>query len=44
MRTAMADLKLDELLVVYPGETRYSLAKNIHVVPLSQIANAIRPG
>lgn len=40
MRTAMKDLELDELKVVYPGETRYALADRIEVVPLSQLANA----
>ena len=40
MRIAMADLKLDELRVVYPGERRYSLAKNIAVVPLAEFLQA----
>jgi predicted AAA+ superfamily ATPase len=40
MRIASTDLKLDELLVVYPGDTRYRLARNIEVVPLAQIAKA----
>ena len=40
MRIALADLKLDELLVVYPGDTRYRLAKNVEVIPLAQIAKA----
>jgi len=40
MRIALTDLKLDELLVVYPGDIRYSLAKNVEVAPLAQIANA----
>ena len=42
MRIALTDLKLDELLVVYPGDMRYPLAKNVDVVPLAQIANAWR--
>jgi len=37
---AMADLKLDELHVVYPGDERYSLAKKVDVVPLAQMVNA----
>jgi hypothetical protein len=37
MKIAMSDLKLDQLYVVYPGERRYSLAKNIEVVPLTQL-------
>jgi hypothetical protein len=34
MRIALADLKLDELWVVDPGEKRYALARNIEIVPL----------
>ncbi len=40
MRIALADLKLDELHVVYPGEKRYALTKKIEVVPLAQLVNA----
>ena len=40
MRIALADLKLDELAVVYPGEKRYALAKKVEVVPLAQLVNA----
>jgi len=36
MRIALADLKLDELQVVYPGERRYMLASKVEVVPLAQ--------
>lgn len=35
MRSAMTDLKLDALYVVYPGDRRYALAERIEVVPLS---------
>jgi predicted AAA+ superfamily ATPase len=34
MRLAMADLKLDALYVVYPGQHRYPLADGIEAVPL----------
>ncbi len=34
MRIAMADLKLDEVRVVYPGTRRYPLAEGIEAVPL----------
>ncbi|RJP95547.1 MAG: ATP-binding protein [Desulfobacteraceae bacterium] len=37
MRTAMDDLQLAGLWVVYPGKTAYALTKNIQVVPLSEI-------
>ena len=40
MRIALADLKLDELCVVYPGEKRYALARNVEVVPLAQLVSA----
>lgn len=33
MKTAMSDLKLDRLVVVYPGERSYKLAEGITVVP-----------
>jgi uncharacterized protein len=38
MKTAMEALKLDELLVLYPGEKSYSLTEKIHVAPLSSLA------
>ncbi len=34
MRTAMTDIKLDHLFVVYPGERRYPLAEGIEAIPL----------
>ncbi len=40
MRIALADLKLDELRVVYPGKKRYPLAKQVEVVPLAELVNA----
>ena len=40
MRIAMADLKLDHLYVVYPGERAYTLGKKIEVVPLSRFVKA----
>jgi predicted AAA+ superfamily ATPase len=40
MRLAMAGLKLDHLYVVYPGDRKYSLAKNVEAVPLSQFVDA----
>lgn len=38
MRIALADLKLDRLFVVYPGETRYALDKKTEAVPLAALA------
>lgn len=40
MRIAMADLKLDHLFVVYPGEKAYTLAKNVEVIPLAKFVKA----
>jgi uncharacterized protein len=37
MQTAMDDLRLDGLWVVYPGKSSYALADNIQVIPLSEI-------
>ncbi len=41
MRIALADLKLDELHVVYPGERRYPLADNVAVVPIAEFIGAV---
>jgi predicted AAA+ superfamily ATPase len=40
MRTAVADLGLDRLIVVYPGTKRYSLTDRIDVVPLAELASS----
>jgi predicted AAA+ superfamily ATPase len=40
MRTAMQDLELSTLLVIYPGAKPYSLAENIKTLPLSILAEA----
>jgi len=40
MRIALDTLKLDELMVVYPGEKRYTLAKGVEVMPLVEAVNA----
>jgi predicted AAA+ superfamily ATPase len=39
MRAALADLRLDRLLVFYPGERPYPLAERVHVLPLSRLAD-----
>jgi predicted AAA+ superfamily ATPase len=41
MRTALEDLRLDFLLVVYPGTQRYPLAAQVEVVPLSMLAHPV---
>lgn len=40
MRIALADLKLDQLMVVYPGERRYRLEGRVEVLPLKELAGA----
>jgi uncharacterized protein len=37
MRIALADLKLDRLIVVYPGPRRYALADRVEVIPLADL-------
>jgi predicted AAA+ superfamily ATPase len=41
MRIALADLKLDRLHVVYPGEKRYALTRKVEVMPLVELVNAM---
>jgi len=40
MRIALADLKLDRLCVLYPGDRAYSLARKVEVIPLAKFVNA----
>lgn len=35
MRIALDDLKLEQLVVLYPGKTHYTLAERVKVAPLS---------
>jgi uncharacterized protein len=37
MRTAMEDLQLENLKVIYPGETSYPLAERIEAIPITAI-------
>ena len=39
MQIALADLKLDRLLVIYPGDRAYSLGDRVDVTPLTAIAD-----
>jgi predicted AAA+ superfamily ATPase len=41
MRIAMVDLKLERLLVIYPGKKPYRLAPNVDVVPASAVAEFV---
>jgi uncharacterized protein len=38
MRVALADLRLDQLIVLYPGSRDYILDRRVRVVPLSRLA------
>lgn len=38
MRIALEDLKLEQLVVLYPGPRAYSLAERVRVVPISTLA------
>ena len=39
MRIALEDLKLEQLVVLYPGPKEYALAERVRVVPLSRRAS-----
>jgi hypothetical protein len=39
MRIALADLHLDQLIVIYPGNKPYPLAANVTVVPAATVAS-----
>lgn len=41
MRIALADLRLDRLHVVYPGDRRYALAKHVDVIPLGDLVAGV---
>ncbi len=40
MKIALHDLKLDRLMVIYPGNRRYPLAKQIEVLPLAEVVGS----
>jgi hypothetical protein len=44
MHVALTDLGLRRLLVVYPGPKRYTLAKNVEVVPVTELDDVLEPG
>lgn len=41
MRIALSDLKLERLVVVYPGERRYALADRVEVIPLTEFVGTV---
>ena len=42
MRIALDDLKLERIIVIYPGEKRYSLHKKVEVVPFDEITRGMK--
>jgi predicted AAA+ superfamily ATPase len=40
MRTALADLRLDHLYVLYPGDKTYTSGKNVEAMPLAKFVKA----
>ncbi len=42
MRTALEELKLEQIAVVYPGTKRYSLGDNVAAVPLEAVADGMK--
>jgi hypothetical protein len=42
MKIAFDDLKLDRLVVAYPGDHRYRLTSHVEVIPLTELT-AMRP-
>ena len=42
MRIALEDLKLEYIVVIYPGKKRYSLHKKIEVIPFDEILSEIK--
>ena len=42
MRTALEDVKLEQIAVVYPGTKRYSLGERVAAVPLESVAEGLK--
>ena len=38
IRTALEELGLSRVLIVYPGDTRYPLSKHVEAIPLTDLA------
>jgi uncharacterized protein len=43
MRTALTDLRLDSLDVIYPGDATYRIADRVRAVPLTRVLSDVRP-
>lgn len=42
MKNALEDLKLERIVVIYPGDRRYAIHKQIDVVPFSKILSGMK--
>ena len=42
MATALKDLKLEQIAVIYPGNKRYSLHDKVHAVPFAALAGGLK--
>ncbi len=42
MRIALEDLKLERIAVIYPGQKRYSLHRQVNVVPFNEITGGMK--
>jgi hypothetical protein len=43
MRSALADLKLERLEVIYPGDETFPLGKRLRAVPLTRLLSDVQP-
>jgi len=44
LKSSMQELRLDQAVVVYPGERRYALASGIEAIPLSELLRETKSG
>lgn len=42
MTTALTDLKLEQIAVIYPGKKRYSLRDKVHAIPFEALAGGMK--
>ncbi len=42
IRSALTDLELDSIIVIYPGDKRFTLSDRVEVLPLKELAHIKR--
>ena len=42
MVTALKDLELEQIAVIYPGKKRYSLRDKVHAVPFESLVDGMK--